>query len=195
MTIPGLPNPWVLLGVLIAWGASLAAAGMWQNDVGHTEQLAADQKREIAELAAKNVELAKARAQIEQLNKDKDAIEQRHAAELAITGAEYEAKVQDLEDQGRRDAAAARAGALKLRVAGMCASTPARGAGGQAAASAAPAGRDGAADGELPGSVTQDLLDLSHDADQVTDQLAACQRTVLAYYHACSTATTKGASP
>lgn len=106
-------------------------------------------------------------------------VEQAQATELAVTEANYQKEIQDAQDQRQRDVAAAQSGAIKLRVAGMCP----RASGDRPAAqtSTAPAERDGAASGELPGPLTASLFAIADDADAVVHQLTACQTVVRTY--------------
>ena len=101
--------------------------------------------------------------------------EHKRAETLAAIGATHEQEKADLEKRRRADVAAARAGALKLRVANAC---PASNAG---ETSAAPGVGNDATTAELPREITEDLLGLANDADEVVTQLGACQNTIREY--------------
>lgn len=163
-----MPNPWVILGVAIVWGLSLFAVGKWQRADGATAERVAWQDRENEELRAAN-EL------IGVLNNHARALEQKHAEEMAAIGAKHAKEMADAEAIRRRDQAAIRDGALKLRIASsrICPGGSASGETGPA-----PGERDGAATVELPQQITSDLFDLANDADQVADQLRACQGVI-----------------
>lgn len=161
-----IPNPWIVVGLLLAWGASLGVVGKWQNNAGRESERVAWQEREIQQVAAVN-------AKFKQLSDAARAAEQRSAAEIAAIGEDHAKAIEVLEARRRRDVVAARDGAIRLRVAGACVSS----SGGSAApeAGAAAGVGAGASTVELPREVTADLLALANDADQVADQLRACQ--------------------
>lgn len=162
-------NPWLILGALAAWLASLWAVGAWQRDEGRTAERAAWEARD-------NETLRKANGEIKRLTDDARDAERRRVDEMTVLSINYSKGFRDAEADRRRDVAAARDGALRLRIpAAAC------DAGGSAPAAAGPAapGGDGAEGIELPGATAADLLDLAHDADQVADQLRACQAVVL----------------
>lgn len=107
-------------------------------------------------------------------------LERQHAETLALLGQHYQKEFQDAEARRKADVAAARDGALRLRVPGTLCPGP----GGEAAA--ASSGGDGSQAGELPGPIAADLLDLAHDADQVARQLALAQSVILAQRETCN---------
>lgn len=165
--------------VKLAIVAVLAIVGLWLYHVsavkladhrGYARAATECKTREDAAREAYERELAAAK----QRNQN---IEATHQAEMAIIGADYEKVVQDGKDQRDRDVAAARAGAIRLRVAGACPAGR-----GPAPEAAAPAqGRDGAGDAELPGPVAADLLGLADDADATARRLGACQAVIRSY--------------
>ena len=116
-------------------------------------------------------------------------LERQHAETLALLGQHYQKEFQDAEARRKADVAAARDGALRLRVPGTFCPGP----GGEAAA--APGGGDGAAAGELPGPVAADLLELAHDADEVARQLAYAQSVIRAQREACNGSATPNQEP
>lgn len=158
-------NPWVILAIVIAWVASLAAVGSWQNDAGVTSERAKNLAKENAQLVAANKE-------IERLRK----IEQVGASQIITIGDDHARNIAALEAQHLRDLDAVRTGALKLRVAGAC--HPAVGPG---EVPAAAAGSNAATTGELPPEITRDLLKLADDADANTIDLGTCQAAVNSY--------------
>ena len=163
-------NPYVIIGLLVAWGASLFGVGWWQNDAGHVAERTEWQTRENGELRTANATI---KALQEQARKD----EQTHAAALAAVSTDYERKLSDANKQRAADAAALRAGTLRLRdpnPPGL------RACGGLAAQVGASTGRrDGPEGGELSEAAAGFLLELASDADDVARQLAACQRVVI----------------
>jgi hypothetical protein len=162
-----IPNPYVLIAIVLAWLASLAGVGAWQRHDGAASTVAAYEKRDNEALIAAN-------ATIERLNNEARDREAHHAADLAAIGEDYAAKLEANDAQRRVDVAAAHAGRIVLRVPGIC--PPGAGA---APETPAPAGRgDGPQDGELPGALAAALLELAADADRNTRQLSACQAVI-----------------
>lgn len=156
-----LTNRYVLAAA--AGAAVLFGAWWWHTsrvDAAVEEALTAERNRLTAELLV-------AERRIHDL-------ERQHAETLALLGQHYQKEFQDAEARRKADVAAARDGALRLRVPGTLCPGP----GGEAAAAAG--GSDGAAGGELPGAVAADLLELVHDADRNARQLAACQAVIRA---------------
>lgn len=164
-----IPNPWVILGIVLTWLASLVAVGIWQNKTGHTDERVTWQTKE-------NKELAQAAQQIKTLNEAARATEQQHAEEIKKLGEQHAKDQAANEAQRRKDVAAARDGALKLRFSGACPVRP--DAGRTPEAPASPAGSNDAQTIELPPKITADLYDLVADADAVAIQLAACQSVI-----------------
>lgn len=161
-------NPWVILAVVLAWGASLAGVGYWQRHDGAQAEKSSCQADKLAANAASAKALAEANAATR-------AEEQRSATELALVEDEAVKGQEDAEAKRRHDVAAARSGAISLRVPATC---PGSGAGSAPQTSPGPGGSDGAATAELPREVTADLLALADDADAIVGQLAACQAVV-----------------
>lgn len=163
-------NPWMLLGIAILWGLSVVGASTkWAS-------------LKVAEVRAEYLErdnqaLATANAAIKRLQEEARATEAKRVADMNVIAANYAKGYQDAEARRRADVAAARDGALVLRIpASACGS-----GGGEAGppGAAAAGGHDPAAV-ELPRAVAADLLSLANDADQVADQLTACQAIILA---------------
>lgn len=164
-------SPYAIIGLLIAWGLSLAGVGWWQRNDGETVERSAWQARENAELVTAN-------GKIKTLEEGARKAEQDKAAALAAISTDYERKLSDANKQRAADAAAVRAGSLRLRdpsAPGLraCGSLPTEAAAGTGQ-------RDGGAAGELSGEATQFLFDLTADADQVAIQLQACQAVIAA---------------
>ena len=163
-------NPYLIIGLLIGWIASLAAVGWWQNDAGHVAERTAWQKRENTELSAAN-------KKIRSMQDSARRNEQLHAAALADVSTNYQKELSNANKQRAADIAAVRAGALRLRV-----QYPASiYAIGDRPAETGPGagGCDGPKGAELPESIVADLLGLAADADDITRQLTACQRVII----------------
>lgn len=164
-----IPNPWLIVGLLVAWIASIVAVGGWQHDAGVTAERARNQGVQIADLKVAN-------AKIKALEEAARANEAKHATEVAAIGAAHEADIETRRVQAEHDVAAVRAGALRLRDPGA---KPAACPG--AVPSAAPAASvgDGPAPGELSRELDEFLVSEANRADAVAIQLGACQAVVL----------------
>lgn len=162
-------NPYVILGLVIAWVASLAGVGYWQNGAGHTAERVTWQARENTELQAAN-------AKIFELEEAARAAEAAHTTELDKIAQRHQREIADAEVQKEADVAAARAGRIVLRIPAPC-KDPNGGEG--TAATAAPGVGDGGATAELPREITANLYALADDADKVVRQLAECQAVVV----------------
>lgn len=160
-------NPYVIIGLLIAWVASLGAVGWWQNDAGHTAERVVWQKRD-------NEALTKANAAIKRLEEEARASELRHAEDLNVISTGYQKELVNAKAQKDRDVAAARAGTLGLRFRAEGGTCP----GGTGQATASSGGRDGPATAELPSEIAAGLFALADDADEVVLQLTACQAVI-----------------
>jgi prophage endopeptidase len=124
-----------------------------------------------------NDALRSANARIQELEEKARAGERRRAEELAAVSVHYQGALEAAKSQRERDVALAHAGTLRLR--DPNAASPAgcdRGGPGEAAAAAA--GRDGAQAGELSREAVGFLLNLADEADEVVEQLTACQAVV-----------------
>ena len=164
---------WLIVG-LLAVGVIYHLYTVHEARVsGREEGAQAAQQKCTAEKKVAQAEYDRRVKEAEDKNR---ATEQQQATELAIAGANYEKDLQDSKDQRDRDVAAARSGALRLRVAGMCPNPSGDRAAPQASAS--PARGDGAEGAELPAETTRRLFELADDADAVTKQLSACQAIV-----------------
>ena len=162
-------NPWMILGIAVMWAISLFGVGKWQNKAGAEHERVTWQAKEIEQVNAANAAIK--RLSDEARAKEKESVDTmtRLATQLLKERATNEAR-------RKADAAAVRAGDLRLRIpASVC-------AGGDFTGPPRPAssGGDGSASVELPRAIAGDLLDLANDADQVADQLRACQSVIIA---------------
>jgi hypothetical protein len=175
-----LPNPYLLLGLAIAWGISLFAVGVWQHKAGVTAERVQWQERETTALLAANQEITR-------LNAEARKNEADHAARLAAISTRYQEELTHAKAQRDRDIAAARAGARRLQfaAAGACADASARPEAGPAAGRCDGEARSqlrDAAGGDilaLPGDISASLYTLAHDADDLARQLMAAQAVIL----------------
>lgn len=165
-------NPYLLIfGILIAWLASLAGVGYWQNDAGHTAERVVWQGKSITELEMDN----KAVRDTEEKYR---AIEQDHAAVQAGISKNYQEQLKNANQKTADLIAAARSGAFRLRDPNAIARPP-RGDN-LPETSASTGGHDGRASGELSATATEFLLGLAGEADNIARQLAVCQSVIRA---------------
>ncbi len=161
-------NPWIIIGLIVAWLASLAGVGYWQNEAGQTTQQVADQVRfdKINQDIADNKALANgiyrsAQANIITLQAERDKfktqLEKDHEANRIATAA------------------------LRDKYAGVSLRFRAdQGAGpGPGGTSARPSTADassvaGAPFIQLPGALAASLRRIVWDADQLRDDYRAC---------------------
>lgn len=164
-------NPWLLLAVVIVFGASNAGSYWYGTNVGAEGERVEWQKRENQELAAAN-------KRIVDLTETVRAKESMHAVELANISAQYQKELQDEKSKADRVIADVRAGARKLRIP-VASTYQACGSGEAGKAPAAPFRRDGEARAELSASASSFLIGLANEADQVVRQLTACQAIIM----------------
>lgn len=164
-------NPWIILGIILAWLASITTVGYWQNDAGHTAERVAWQERANKELAYANIEITT-------LQDAYRAQEAAHAADLAAISKNYQQEKLRNEKTTEDRIAAARDGALVLRDPGAVSVQTC--SGGVPETGAAHPGRDDAGDGGLSKVATEFLLNLTGRANGVRDKLTACQAELMA---------------
>lgn len=162
-------NPYVIIALIIVWSLSMFGVGKWQYSVGQEHERVEWQTKE-------NKQLSDANAKIIALNAAARTREQEHAAQVNAISTQFAKDRNELIARGKRDADAARAGTLSLRIPSNC---PDASGGRPAEAGAGAAGSPATATTELPRQVTEDLLDLANDADAVVIQLTSCQAILI----------------
>lgn len=166
-----MTNPYVILGLILAWLASCAGVGYWQHQAGVTVTTEKYERRD-------NIELTKANDRITELEQQYRAEEQAHAAALSLIAANYEKEKQDANAKTAALIAAARAGALRL-YGHQTTGVPATGS--QTAPTAPAAGGcDGAGNRGFSAGDSEFLLALGGRANAVRDKLTTCQSIVRA---------------
>jgi hypothetical protein len=164
-----MPNPWIIVGVLVAWLASLAAVGYWQNSAGHTGERVTWQAQQVKDLAKYNADIL-AKDEAYRLE------EQQHAADLNTISINYQKELDDANIKNAALASAVRAGTLRLRDPGA----RRRPAGGdRLPETAARVGRcDASGDGRLSAGAAEFLLGLTGRCNAVRQKLTSCQAIV-----------------
>jgi hypothetical protein len=174
-------NPWLILGIVIAWLASLWGVGSWQREDGRTAERAAWEAREAQSMRDAN-------ATIQRLTREARDLEASHQQRLADIAANMQKET--ARHEADRDRAVSGATALVLRDQPACPG----GAGGGApgAPGAGPGGGDGPAACELPHEAVRDLLALVLDADRDVRQLAHAQAVIEEDRRVCGADPAKG---
>ena len=164
-----IPNPWLILGVVVAVVLAVTGAYFYGVNNGEKSERVKWQEREIAALEESNKkikELTEAYRKKEQENVDKT---NRIAAKL-------EAANKSIRERAAKDAADARSGALGLRFTVADARAV-----GNCPAEAGPSspGSTNPKAVELPREITGSLFRIVNEADEVADQLRACQEIIV----------------
>lgn len=172
----GLPNPWVILGILAASIAALGGTYFYGVGVGKDKVEAVWQARE----AKINADTAVA---IQAANAKTLAAERAGAKALASVSAGYQAKLKGVQIEKDRIIANLRAGTIRLRdpnaAAPVCRDpVPATGASASGHPSSPETELPVEPVGVLPGRTSEFLVSEASRADKVVEQLTACQAVV-----------------
>lgn len=164
-------SPWVYLGVVLVWLASLTGVGFWQNHAGHTAERVMWQERY-------NKEVTDAANQLKAAEEKSRDTEQAWSKKVNAVSADYERKLKNANDKFKSTYVGINNGSVRLfdlhGSAPVCPgpdSTP--------EASGTPSGRDGAEGCRLSPEASRFLWQLATDADTNAEQLAACQQVIL----------------
>lgn len=163
-------NPYLIIGLLVGWMASIVGVGLWQNDAGHIAERTVWQTRE-------NTELRTANDKIISMQDSARRNEQMHAAALADVSTNYQKELNNANKQRVADLAAVRAGTLRLRIPVTHSIYSIGGSAAEIGAGAS--GCDGSERAELPNESAEFLLSEANRADQVVMQLTACQNVII----------------
>jgi hypothetical protein len=164
-----VPNPYLIIGAILLWIASLVSVGHWQNTAGHESERVTWQAKEVKELTDAN-------ANILRLETDARKAEADHATALSDISTNYQGKLTYAETQRKTDVAAARSGTLRLFDPGASGQSACASGASQAAASTG--GRDGSQTSGLSPAAAEFLLSEADRADVIIEQLTSCQAVV-----------------
>lgn len=160
-----------VIQLVVVWLSSLGIVGVWQRHDGRMVAEARWQYKAVQEAS-------NAGRQIQQAQDTARKAEQLSASRLVSVSEEFQRKLSNAKRTQDADVAAVRAGTLRLRDPGtvtLCAGAD------RAAEAGSGSGRcDGRAAGEFSDATAEFLLELTANADQVAEQLAACQKIVRA---------------
>lgn len=162
-----LLNPWLILAAGVVLASASGAAFFYGHKVGADGVTVEWQKQEAATQRAQAEALTAANGKI-------IAAERRAAERLAAASARYQAALKEKEDEKQLAVARATTRGLWVDTINTCGDS----AGDGAVAAPAP-GRDGAARSRLSGEAAEFLIGEASRADQVVEQLKACQSVVL----------------
>lgn len=165
-----MPNPWIILALVIAWIVSLGVVGKWQNTAGHTAERTAWMEKE-------NKELTSANAEIMRLESEARLKEHAHAEAVNEVAATYQGEINASDAKIAGLVAAVRDGAIRLSDPGARPESAC--SGGSAKTPASAGGGNGKAGAELSGQAAEFLLGEAGRADKVVKQLTACQAILL----------------
>lgn len=178
-----------ILGAIIA----VALIGYYNHHVNGLIDEAVSKERTLWQAqAAKDREAATNK--IAEITQRERAKEQASTAIINAQAAKHQKEIQDEKDQRRRDVAAARSGALKLRDPGTTTSACA-GSSRTGPPATTASQRDGASLTELSAEATEFLLELANDADAVARQLTSAQAVIGEYQRVCGAPQIIGAPP
>lgn len=163
-------NPWLLLGALAAFVASVTGAFFYGQNVGAEDERVEWQQRE-------NVELTAANKRIIELTETARAQESEHAVELHAISAKYQEDLQNEKAAADRVISDLRNGSRVLRIPVTRTVETCGGEAGTAPASTS--GRDGEARADVHPAAAEFLVGLASEADAVVRQLQACQRVIM----------------
>lgn len=155
--------------VMMTW--ALLAYGNWRFDLGV-------QAERNSWLSKENAALTEANARIQTLQAQARTQEHVYGEALAIADTLYQEGLQHEKTKFNRVVADLRTGDLRLYV--PVARAGDGGGGGSGAAAAATGERDGEARAELSGAAAEFLVGLASEANEVVEQLTACQAVVIA---------------
>lgn len=132
-----------------------------------------------------NADLAEANDFIIKLQKEARDAELAHVARLAEMDKTYQEKQSN--EKAKTDAVIAklRSGIVKLQYRTPAASSQQTSADSTSAAGPGPGSSDGAETSELPPTLAGDLYDLTARADEITEQLTACQQVIVEDRRVC----------
>lgn len=170
-----MPNPWVILGLVLAWLASMAAVGAWQHKAGVTSEHDQWETRE-AKINSDAAVLIKAAD-----DKVRDA-EHVAAANISAIDADYQLKLKGKDDALAIALNTVRAGG-KLFTHSTC-PAPAGNAANQTTTSTGSG--NGQARCQFSDADSDFLLRLGSEADKVADQLTSAQAVILADRKTCN---------
>jgi hypothetical protein len=161
-------NPYLLLGGVLLWLASLVGVGTWQHTEGVAEQKVEDQR-----------EFDRINAAITKQKSEATAKYSAKQAEVIAVMAERDQFKNQVEKERNEhrietDALRARYAGLGLRFRPAEGAGPGAGGGSAASPPGNPAGAVAPAVVQLPDAVARNLRQLVFDADRLRDEYAAC---------------------
>lgn len=154
-------NPWLIVGLLVAFG--LVGLGAYAEGYGYGKDSQKAVQQKAIDQAVKEKDIAEAKT-----------LRAEQAGAVAIANAaNYQERLENVTQQRDTALASVRSGQrLRVDLAAPCSGTVPETA-------ASTIGRDGQARGELSSAASERLVEFAADADRNTEQLEACQAIVI----------------
>jgi hypothetical protein len=161
-------NPWILLGITGAFLVGCTTSFIYGNSVGTDSERIKWKDKESKEIVAAN-------ARIMELTGIARLVESKNAEALNEISKDYQEKLNHVSVEKEKFIASVRNGTIKLRIpsnskaSGSSAST----------VTTSTSGCDGETTAELPTEVSEFLYGEATRADEITEQLNACQEIII----------------
>lgn len=165
-----IPKPYLILGIVLILATSHLGALMFGRNMANNAHKAQLQK----ETEAKLVQMQKLMTENLRLSNEIRATESAHATKLASFSKAYQEELKNVKTEKDKFISSVRAGTIKLHIPKSASSdTPI------AQVNATASRCDGSAESELPRDVAEFLYSEASRADEIVNQLQACQAVVL----------------
>lgn len=161
-----MPNPWIILALTLAWFSSLAAVGHWQHGAGEVAERVIWQGKQTKELVATNSEITRLQKSVTDNKKISDA----SAFEISK---HYQVELENVSTEKAKFIAGVRNGSIVLRQPRSVPSAPTEGAARESGTSSS--GCDETSGSELQEETSEFLYTEASRADEIVEQLQACQ--------------------
>lgn len=176
-----IPKPYLILGLVVILATSHLGALMFGRNMANNAAKAKLQK----ETEAKLVQMRELMTENLRLSNEVRAKESAHASKLASVSQTYQEQLQNVRLEKDKFISSVRAGTVKLHIPKSTRPVSSYPTLGQVNATASRC--DASAESELPRDVTEFLYSEASRADEVVNQLSACQAIVLEDRRICGT--------
>lgn len=168
-----IPKPYLILGLVVILASSHFGALMFGRNIANNAAKARLQK----ETQAKLVQMQSLMTENLRLSNEVRAEESAHASKLALVSQTYQEQLQNVRLEKDKFISSVRAGTIKLHIPRSARPDGNYPALGQITASASRC--NAPAESELPRDVTEFLYSEAGRADEIVNQLQACQAVVI----------------
>lgn len=173
-----IPRPWLIIGLIVILATSHLGALMFGRNMANNAAKARLQK----ETEAKLVQMQALMTENLRLSNEVRAIESAHASKLASFSQTYQEQLQNVRFEKDKFISSVRAGTVKLHIPKSASAYTTLG---QVNVTASRC--DASTESELPRDVTEFLYSEASRADEIVNQLTACQAVVLEDRRVCGT--------